>query len=168
MIDQQPISSVKWKNIKELKPNSYNPNHVAPDELDLLIVSILESGWTQPIVIDENNVIIDGFHRYTVSNKKEIFNIFQGMVPCVVSKNKTESDCMMSTIRHNRARGTHSVLKMSEILSSMIDKGVGKTEILKKLKMSEEEVARLLFSEGVPFSSVLDGDFSFAWEPDVK
>lgn len=121
---KQPISSVQWVDRESLKPNLYNPNKVAPVEIELLITSILEDGWTQPIVINSKNEIIDGFHRWTVSNDKRLRDIFNGEVPVVVANMQDRSHQQMSTIRHNRARGTHGVLPMADIVKNLLDAGL--------------------------------------------
>ncbi len=106
-----------------LDPNSYNPNCVAPPELALLKLSILEDGWTTPIVtlpeLDGRFQIVDGFHRWKISGEPQVYDSTGGLVPIVqVSLDLVHRQ--MSTLRHNRARGTHGVLKMAEIVRSMI------------------------------------------------
>lgn len=162
----QPLENVVWRNREELSPNDYNPNRVAPPELKLLKISILEDGWTQPIVINPDMTIVDGFHRWTVSGHKEIFDLTQGNVPTVMVKPRDKAQQKMATIRHNRARGTHGVLDMSNIIGSMVADGISGEEIMKRLSMEKEEVTRLLFSQGIPKSDVFkDTEFSKAWTP---
>ena len=113
----QPVSSVEWTDPKTLRANFYNPNHVAPPELELLKLSILEDGWTQPIVAREDGEIVDGYHRfYLATHDREVAALTKGMVPVVRLTPRSNADQMMSTIRHNRARGTHGVLKMADIV----------------------------------------------------
>ena len=162
----QPLSEIIWRDRADLKPNNYNPNKVAPPELKLLKISILEDGWTQPIVINPDMTIVDGFHRWTVSGQPEVFALTSGMVPTVMVKPKNESDQQMATIRHNRARGTHGVLEMSNIVTDMVNKGLSGEEIMKRLMMEKEEVVRLLFRAGIPKSQVFtDLEFSQSWKP---
>lgn len=159
-----PVSNVVWIHRDHLKANNYNPNKVAAPELRLLKRSIMEDGWTQPIVVLEDNTIIDGFHRWTVSGHKEIYNLTDGWVPCVkVAMDKTHR--MMSTIRHNRARGTHGVLPMAEIVKAMVDDGVSVPEIMERLGMEDEEVIRLANRVGLPVR-MESQDFGKAWVPD--
>ena len=163
-VEKQPINNVVWRNRDELKPNAYNPNRVAKPELDLLVISILEDGWTQPIVINPLMEIVDGFHRWTVSDRKELRAITNGMVPTVMTAPENDSHQKMSTIRHNRARGTHGVLNMAEIVESMIKSGISKEEIMSRLQMEEEEVIRLASRVGIPKSQIItDQGFSKAW-----
>lgn len=163
---KQPLDNIVWRHRDELKPNDYNPNKVAPPELKLLKISIIEDGWTQPIVVHEDLSIVDGFHRWTVSGHKEIYKLTNGMVPTVMIAAKSLSGRQMATIRHNRARGTHGVLPMSDIVLSMINEGVSGEEIMERLGMEKEEVVRLLFRAGVPKSDVFkDKDFSKSWTP---
>lgn len=162
----QPLENIVWINREELKPNNYNPNKVAPPELKLLKISILEDGWTQPIVINPDMTIVDGFHRWTVSGHKEIYSLTNGKVPTVMVNPKDKSQQQMATIRHNRARGTHGVLEMSNIVSEMVKEGLSGNEIMERLMMEKEEVVRLLFKAGIPKSEVFkDKDFSSAWNP---
>ena len=163
---KQPLDKITWIDREEIKPNNYNPNTVAPTELKLLKTSIIEDGWTQPIVINPDKTIVDGFHRWTVSGHKEIYALTEGKVPVVTIHPKDKSQQQMATIRHNRARGTHSVLEMSNIIIEMVDDGVTGEEIMKRLGMEKEEVTRLLFRAGIPKSDVFkDKEFSKSWNP---
>jgi ParB-like chromosome segregation protein Spo0J len=165
-LKKQPLNDIKWVDRELLKPNGYNPNKVAPPELKLLKISILEDGWTQPIVINSDNSIVDGFHRWTVSGHKEIFSLTDGLVPVVTLSQKTQSDKQMATIRHNRARGTHGVLEMSNIVVDLVNDGLQGEEIMKRLGMEKEEVVRLLYKNGIPKSQVFtELEFSKSWTP---
>ena len=117
-IKSQPVSNVHWVCRDKLTANDYNPNRIAPPELKLLLLSILEDGWTQPIVCLPDYTIVDGFHRYMISGDKRLLERFGNMVPVTV----IDVDAVhkkMSTVRHNRARGIHAVLPMAEIVRSM-------------------------------------------------
>lgn len=163
----QPVNNVVWLHRDELKPNNYNPNSVAPPELKLLQISILEDGWTQPIVINPDKTIVDGFHRWTVSGRKEVYALTDGYVPTVMINPTSESGQQMATIRHNRARGTHAVLKMSDILVQMVDSGLTGEQIMDQLMMEKDEVVRLLFRAGIPKIDVFkEKDFSKSWTPE--
>ena len=162
----QPLSNINWINRDELKPNNYNPNVVAPPELKLLKISIQEDGWTQPIVANADMSIVDGFHRWTVSGHKEIYELTDGLVPVVILKETDDNQKKMATIRHNRARGTHKVLEMSNIITDMVNDGLTGEEIMKRLMMEKDEVVRLLFQAGIPKSEIFkDKEFSNAWQP---
>ena len=164
--ENQPINNVQWIHRDKLKPNNYNPNKVAPPEMKLLKISIIEDGWTQPIVANDDLTIVDGFHRWTVSGHKEIFALTDGYVPVVVLKPADSNQRKMATIRHNRARGTHGVLQMSEILADMVKEGLTGEEIMDRLQMEKEEAVRLLNRIGIPKLQVFkDIEFSKAWTP---
>ena len=164
---KQPLDNIQWIDRDKLSPNNYNPNKVAPPELKLLKISILEDGWTQPIVVNSDMSIVDGFHRWTVSGHKEIYAITKGKVPVVILAESNVAQRKMATIRHNRARGTHGVLEMSKIIQSMVDDGVTGEEIASRLQMDKDEVVRLLYRSGIPKSEVFkDAEFSKAWEPE--
>jgi len=149
--EQMPINKVEWLKASELKANDYNPNHVAPIELKLLKISLIEDGWTQPVVIRENNEIVDGFHRWMLCKEdKQVSTLTEGMVPVVKLTNKDISNQMMSTIRHNRARGVHGVMLMSDIVQKLKDENkVPDKVIQEKLGMEEEEVERLHDQSGM-------------------
>lgn len=162
--EDQPINTVQWIERDLLSPNAYNPNRVAGPEMKLLKISILEDGWTQPIVINTNYEIVDGFHRWTVSGDKDVQKVTGSLVPVVMTRPTDDAHQKMSTIRHNRARGTHGVLNMSEIIQSMVDGGLSKQEIMMRLQMEEEEVIRLAARVGIPKSDLInDSGFSKSW-----
>lgn len=165
-IENQPVSRVQWIDRALLQPNHYNPNHVAPPELELLITSITEDGWTQPIVILPDYTIVDGFHRYTVSADPRIQALTGGQVP-VVMVELDQTHRMMSTIRHNRARGEHGVMPMASIVRTMHEDGVSTEEIQRRLGMEEEEVDRLLDRSGMTMRGSADG-VGKAWVPAIK
>lgn len=163
--DTQPVSRVQWVPRGKLKANSWNPNAVAPTELELLKTSILEDGWTQPICCLPDFTIVDGFHRWTVSADPRIRALTGGLVPVVV----VEADPMhrmMSTIRHNRARGTHAVLRMADIVANMVQAGLPAAEICQRLGMEDEELERLLDRSGMTVRGTINAvNFAKAWIP---
>jgi ParB-like chromosome segregation protein Spo0J len=165
---RQPIDLVRWVPIEDVQPNNYNPNSVARKEMSLLYRSIKEDGYTQPVVTfyDEKlkkYIIVDGFHRYFVcKNMKDIYERNQGMLPCVVIDKPIE-ERMASTIRHNRARGEHSVTGMSNIVFKMLQEGVTDAEICNKLGMEAEELLRLKHVTG--FAKLFqDIEYGKAWK----
>lgn len=166
----QPVSRVKWLSREKLRGNAYNPNVVAPPELELLVVSILEDGWTQPIVTlppdaDGVHQIVDGFHRWTVSADVRVYKLTGGQVP-TVQVGLDPVHRMMSTIRHNRARGTHAVVRMADIVRRMTDEGVPQKQIQKRLGMEAEEVVRLVNRAGMPTQMrQASAGLSKAWVP---
>ncbi len=164
----QPIDRVRWVNIDKVSPNDYNPNSVANIEMGLLYTSILHDGYTQPIVTiyDEDKdqyTIVDGFHRYyTCKNNENIRNRNQGCVPIVVI-NKDINDRMASTVRHNRARGSHSVSGMSNMVFKMLENGWKDSEICNELGMQPEELLKLKHITG--FSKLFENvEYKKAWE----
>jgi ParB-like chromosome segregation protein Spo0J len=167
-VENQPVSSVRWVPRDQLAANDYNPNHVAPPELELLAISIREDGWSQPIVVTSDFEIVDGFHRWRVAARPEIAAMTGGLVPVVVL-DRERSHRMMSTIRHNRARGSHHILKMADIVGRLQEAGLSEAEIQERLQMDEEEVVRLLDRSGMTVRGAGDG-FGREWIPaaDVK
>tara|TARA_R100000995_G_scaffold81242_1_gene53874 strand:- start:3473 stop:4018 length:546 start_codon:yes stop_codon:yes gene_type:complete len=167
--DKQPISAVKWESRDILKPNNYNPNRVAPKELELLKISIIENGWTQPIVANMNKEIVDGYHRWTVSADERVSSLTNGLVPVVYLKRMDRVTTQMATIRHNRARGTHLVLNMAEIIKEMVKEKCSIQEIMGRLQMEKDEVIRLANRVGIPQSDLIrDTEWSKSWVPVSK
>lgn len=166
-IKKQPISNVKWVPRTQLKTNNYNPNHVPPLELQLLKTSILESGWTQPIVVAANEkTIIDGFHRWTVAADPEIAALTDGRVPIVICDHNQLIQRMAASIRHNRARGEHAVRPMIAIVQRLL-KRLSRKEVMRVLGMQREEVDRLaLLRATTDVHGDIDGKLSEAWIPE--
>lgn len=165
---KSPVYNVMPVPIEKVTANDYNPNSVAPPEMELLEISIWEDGYTQPVVVvydNENDkyVVVDGFHRYlTLKNSKRIFDREKGMLP-VVMLDKEMHDRMASTIRHNRARGTHNVELMSTIVSELVEMGKGDAWICKHIGMSKDELLRLKQITGVA-ALFRNQDFSSSWD----
>ena len=145
---KSPVYNVRAVPLDKIRANAYNPNSVAPPEMKLLETSIWEDGYTMPVVCyylpDEDLYeIVDGFHRYTtLKTSKRIFEREGGMLPVVVI-NKPISDRMASTIRHNRARGTHSIDLMVNIVAELTQAGMSDAWILKHIGMDIDELLRL-------------------------
>jgi len=164
---QQPVDLVMWVPIEKVQANDYNPNSVASKEMRLLYTSIKHDGYTQPIVTiyDEEldkYIIVDGFHRYfTAQSNEDIFKRNQKRVPIVVIE-KDINDRMASTVRHNRARGSHSVDGMASMVFSMLDNGWKDENICNELGMEPEELIRLKHITG--FSKLFeDAEYKKAW-----
>jgi hypothetical protein len=164
-----PVDCVTWKLKDNVVANDYNPNKVAPPEMELLELSIMNDGYTQPIVTwqhDDKNEVIDGFHRNRVGKESKIVSQrIHGYLPVVeINKERTDkNDRIASTIRHNRARGKHQIDAMSEIVIELKNRNWSNERIAKQLGMDAEEVLRLCQISGLEhlFS---DRDFSRAWE----
>ncbi len=167
--EAQPISKVHWIHRDELKANSYNPNKVAPIELELLVQSILTCGWTTPLVIRSNNEIVDGYHRWLISEDDRILEITGGMVPVVMLPDEMGmAEQVSATITHNRARGNHFVMSMVDIVQSLKNEHNVDDEWLQQhLGMELEEINRLCDNAGSPDTKG-DGDEEFedGWVPD--
>lgn len=165
----EPVDLITWVPNKVVYANDYNPNSVAPPEMKLLQLSISEDGYTQPIVTmktDEGNEVVDGFHRHRVGKEvSEVCERVMGFLPVVqIRDDRTDkSDRIAATIRHNRARGKHSVSKMSEIIVDLKKRNWSDEKIAKSLGMDADEVLRLSQISGLSemFSDV---GFSQAWE----
>lgn len=169
----EPVDCVIWVPNEKITANDYNPNKVAPPEMELLEISIMNDGYTQPIVTWPNNEketieVIDGFHRNRVGKESKIVkNRVHGYLPIVLIRHEQSSknDRIASTIRHNRARGKHQINAMSEIVIELKNRNWENARIAKQLGMDEEEVLRLCQISGLEHL-FNDNDFSKAWESD--
>lgn len=145
---KSPVYNVQAVPLEKIRANSYNPNSVAPPEMKLLELSIWEDGYTQPVVcyhVPDEDVyeIVDGYHRYTVMlTSKRVREREGGLLPIVVI-DKDTSNRMASTIRHNRARGTHSIELMVNIVGELKAAGMSDAWILRHIGMDADELLRL-------------------------
>jgi len=166
-LKNHPVDRVKWVPIEKVEANDYNPNNVAGREMALLRMSIEHDGYTQPVVTvwDESRqkyVIVDGFHRYFVcKNSPDVLKSTYGCLPIVVL-DKDASERMASTIRHNRARGSHSVGGMSSVVFAMLENGWTDAKICNQLGMEPDELLRLKHITG--FSKLFENaEYNKAW-----
>ena len=167
----EPVDFVKWVASDEVYANDYNPNSVAPPEMELLAHSILSDGYTQPIVTFPTSFgreVVDGFHRNRVGkeNSDVRFRVM-GYLPVVTIKDSQSDlgDRIASTIRHNRARGKHKVDAMSDIVIELKRRNWSDEKIAKNLGMDADEVLRLCQITGLA-EAFKNKEFSEAWEVD--
>lgn len=219
-----PLARLTWVPRESLRANNWNPNHVSPTELDLLVTSLTENNWTQPIVRQPDGEIVDGFHRWTISERDEVAELTAGVrpgenistrerelesalaalldevvladasdatmaavkvardvladVPTVpegsiliptVELTADDATLRMATIRHNRARGNHGVLKMADIVVDLAAMGIPDDEIASRLGMESIEVERLRQRGKMTERAVSkDGELSKAWSVEMR
>jgi ParB-like chromosome segregation protein Spo0J len=166
----EPVDCVLWVKLDEVQANDYNPNAVAPPEMELLHTSILQDGFTQPIVAWESApgafTVVDGFHRNRVGKEREdVRERIHGYLPVTVINHGREDlgDRMVSTIRHNRARGKHNVDSMSDIVVELKRRNWSDDRISRNLGMQADEILRLCQISGLT-EMFADAGFSTAWE----
>ena len=165
---KSPVYNVIPVPVEKVHANTYNPNHVAPPEMKLLYESIKQDGYTMPIVCykipdTDEYEIVDGFHRYCIMLKyKDIYEREGGRIPVSVIDKPIE-DRMASTIRHNRARGEHSIDLMVNIVAELSEAGMSDAWIMKNIGMDAEEILRLKQLSGLQ-SLFKDREFSRSWE----
>lgn len=166
---KEPVDCIIWEKIQSVVANDYNPNAVAPPEMKLLEHSILEDGYTQPIVswsVNGHYEVVDGFHRNRVGRESpQVNERIHGYLPlAVINQERTErNDRIASTIRHNRARGKHQVEAMSDIVVELKRRNWSDSRIGKELGMDQDEVLRLCQVSGLT-EVFADVDFSQAWD----
>lgn len=163
---REPVENIKWVKQDDVEGNDYNPNEVATPEMDLLHKSIKEDGYTQPIVTyeigDGEFEVIDGFHRMLIGKTRDdIRERLHDHVPVTVI-DKPREERMSSTIRHNRARGTHQIRDMSSLVAELYERGWDDERICEELGMELDEVLRLKQVSGL--KEVFSGhEFSQSW-----
>jgi ParB-like chromosome segregation protein Spo0J len=171
--DGSPIDKVLWVPIEKCRANSYNPNQVADEEMELLYKSIDADGYTQPVVVDRQvnedtgeveYEIVDGFHRYmTMKTRDDIRERTHGRLPVTLLDADEKNERRAATVRHNRARGEHSVDGKADVVFQMLDEGWEDEEICEELGMSPEELTRIKHTTG--FSALFeDVDYQQAWK----
>lgn len=163
-----PVDYVVWEKSENIEGNEYNPNSVAPPEMNLLIRSIIEDGYTMPVVTykDEQLRIVDGFHRRKSERvNTQISRSTHGRIPITFIRDsqKDLSNRMASTIRHNRARGTHKIDLMVNIVKELKSIGQGDAWIMKNIGMDADELLRLKQLSGL-IELFKDKQFSNSWE----
>lgn len=167
----EPVDCVIWVKNTEVKANDYNPNNVAPPEMELLRTSIRQDGYTQPIVawpLEDGYEVVDGFHRNRVGKEcEDVRSRVLGYLPITVINNERAelSDRMVSTIRHNRARGKHNVDSMSDIVVELKRRNWSEAKISKNLGMEVDEILRLCQISGLT-EMFADTGFSQSWDLD--
>lgn len=167
----EPVDFVKWVKNTTVGANDYNPNTVAPPEMELLRISIATDGYTQPIVTWSHSdkvahEVIDGFHRHRVGKEcNDIQSRVHGYLPIVAvgEDRESKSDRMASTVRHNRARGKHKVDAMSDMVVELKARNWSNSRICRELGMDEDEVLRLCQITGLQ-DLFKDDDFSKSWD----
>lgn len=168
---RSPTYDVRAVPLEKVVANDYNPNAVAPPEMSLLETSIWEDGYTQPVVTvydaeNDQYIVVDGFHRYLIIRDSErIRTRERGLLPVVVL-DKEVGDRMASTIRHNRARGTHNIELMSQIVTELVEMGKGDRWICQHIGMSPDELLRMKQVTGLA-SLFANTDFGEAWEAEI-
>lgn len=152
----EPVDCIEWVLSESVHANDYNPNSVAPPEMKLLEVSIMEDGYTQPIVTFSEETgtreVVDGFHRNRVGKEsKAVRKRVNGYLPVVtINSGRTDkADRMAATIRHNRARGKHRVDAMSDIVIDLRKRNWTDEKIARELGMEPDEVLRLCQISGL-------------------
>jgi hypothetical protein len=168
----EPVDFVKWVPVDIVVANDYNPNQVAPPEMELLEISIINDGYTQPIVTwpqGEKIEVIDGFHRNRVGKEsKLVAERIKGYLPTVIIRKEQseKNDRIASTIRHNRARGKHVVSAMADIVIELKRRNWSDDRVARELGMDADEVLRLCQITGLA-EAFENEDFSEAWVSEI-
>lgn len=163
---REPIMNVEWQDAQTLRANGWNPNVVFRPELRLLELSILRTGWVQPILINRDLLIIDGFHRWSLSKDSNALKAkYKGQVPCVVM-NISDPEAMLLTVRINRAKGSHAAVRMSDLVRTLVDTyGYTAAQIEEGIGAGPGEVQLLLERDVFKSKNLAAAPYSQAWVP---
>jgi hypothetical protein len=162
----EPVEVIQWIDCDKLVANHYNPNRVMNAEMNLIERSILQTGWIQPILVNKNNVIIDGFHRWTLSRlSPSLRSKYHGKVPCAVL-DVTDVEAMVITVRINRAKGTHLAFRMSEYVRELVEKHkIPMDRLATDIGATFDEVQLLMKSDVFEAKDIQNWAYSEAWFP---
>lgn len=162
----EPVETIQWIECDKLIANHYNPNRVMNAEMNLIERSILQTGWIQPILVNKNNVIIDGFHRWTLSRlSPSLRSKYHGKVPCAVL-DVTDVEAMVITVRINRAKGTHLAFRMSEYVRELVEKHkIPMDRLATDIGATFDEVQLLMKSDVFEAKDIQNWAYSEAWFP---
>jgi len=171
-LEIEPVSNIQWVDARELKANDYNPNYVMSAELELLAVSLVLTGWIQPVLSwvhpqSGTKEIVDGYHRVWLScNHKKVIAKYNYLVPASFL-DVSEPERMMLTVRINRAKGVHQAVKMHELVSRLFNEfGIPKAEIAEKIGATAQEVDLLIQENVFTKLNIPKHKWSPAWAPD--
>jgi ParB-like chromosome segregation protein Spo0J len=165
MVDD-PILRIEWRDAASLKANGWNPNVVFSPEMKLLEHSILSNGWVQPVLINTNGIIIDGFHRTQLGkDSPRIRAKYLGKVPCAVL-DISDAEAMCLTVRINRAKGDHIATRMADLVKALIDEhGYDPQQVASEIGATLDEV-NLLYQDSIfTTRNLRDYRYSNAWVP---
>lgn len=165
-LEDDPILRIEWIDAADLRANAWNPNVVLTSELRLLETSILRTGWVQPVLISREGTIIDGYHRWRLSqDSSALRKRYDGKVPCA-RLDVTEEEAKMLTVRINRAKGTHVAVRMAELVQELIDDhGCLPEEVAAGIGATAEEVDLLYQNSIFKSRNLADAPYSKAWYP---
>lgn len=163
---KDPIDNIEWRDCTSLQANHYNPNVVYNQELRLLEHSLIKTGWIQPVLISKDGIIIDGFHRWSLSKQSKRLNtIYGGKVPCAVLDIKPH-EAVMLTVRINKAKGTHIAFRMASVIQILINEhNCSIEEVCEGLGMNRDEVELLLQNSIFEAKDIKNYRYSQAWKP---
>lgn len=166
-ITTDPIDNIIWLQTEEIKANWWNPNRVYKREFDLLKHSLMTTGWIQPILVNTNMLIIDGFHRWRLSSDDaDVIERWGGRVPCAILP-VSDIEAKVITVRINRAKGTHVAVGMAELVKEMVEvDGVTPEWIASQIGADLSEVEILLLEDIFEARNVKDWEYSKSWYPD--
>lgn len=162
-----PIDNIRWVEADSLRANGWNPNRVHKAEMRLLEHSLLSTGWIQPLLINEGDLIIDGFHRWRLSlDSKKVRERWGGRVPVAVLP-VDDAEAMLITVRINRAKGTHVAVEMSRLVHALLtEHDYTREQIAQGIGAHKDEVDLLAQDNVFTQQGIREWAYSPAWYPE--
>ena len=152
--------AIEYVPLDAVKPNEYNPNRQSEHDFELLVKSMREDGFTQPIICQRDGTIVDGEHRWRAAHAmgmEEIPVVFVDMTP---------EQMRIATLRHNRARGSEEIELTAQVLRDLRELGA-LDWAMDSLDLDDVEVQRLL--DDIPCTEALAGEeYGEACEPERR
>lgn len=168
LMGNEPLMRIEWKPAELLSANGWNPNYVMDDELRLLETSILRNGWVQPILVNPTDLIIDGFHRWRLSQDSRLLRAkYDGWVPCA-TLHLSDAEAMMLTVRINRAKGKHAALRMADLVRTLVERGYEPEEIARGIGATLDEVDMLSKADVFAVKGISNYRYSRSWKPTCR
>jgi len=153
-------------NLNSLIPSDYNPRVMSESQTQKLAHNLEQFGLVDPIIINQDNTIIDGYHRVTlIKTTPQLSKLTNHKVPCI-KLNLTPTQQKLLTIRINRAKGTHTAYKMHEVIQQLHQEGLTTETIAHEIGANKEEIQLLLHDnifEKEQFNET--SKYSQAWTP---
>lgn len=153
--------NVEYVGVNDVYPNEWNPNRQSDHDFELLLKSMTEDGFTQPVVCirteDGRIKIVDGEHRWRAAHSLGFDEI-----PVVITP-MTEEQAKIATLRHNRARGSEDIDLTAELLRDLEKMGA-LDWAQDSLMLDDAELNKLLEDIAAP-DALAGEDWSEAWEP---
>lgn len=162
-----PIDRIEWLPAVALRANDWNPNRVMTPELELLKRNLLAIGWVQPVIANTDLLVIDGFHRWRLTqDDAEVAARWGGLLP-VTRLDVGDDEAMALTVRMNRAKGVHVAVHMHALVARLVMEHEWTRERVAKAIGAPMAEVDVLLKDGVfAIKGIKNWAYSKAWYPE--